>query len=98
MARRIYEIPKSARSDADALLAEDPLGRQSITIRDASNFDLDRESVLVFIEGDESVLEDADEAFQALDAEEPDEAEDLWDALKAEEEEVAGGVGFIFGN
>lgn len=98
MSRIVYEFPSSKRADVESLLEQDPLSRQSVTVKDADAFDLDRSSVFVIVEGDEGVLDQAREDFQALDGAVPGEADDLLAQLDEEEEAAAGGVGFIFGD
>lgn len=97
MTRIVYEFPSSKRSDVEALLDEDPLSRQSVTVKDSDSLGLDRDTVLVFLQGDEDVLEEAEAEFRELGGEEPAEAEELQEKLDEEEQAAAGGVGFIFG-
>lgn len=97
MAHRVLEVPPARRAEAEKLLALDPLSRQSITTKDARGYDLDRSGWIVILEGDETVLAQAQRDLQALGATVPPEHERILAAYREESDAAAGGMGFVFG-
>lgn len=97
MSHRVLELPSAKRAELEKLLAADPLSRQSITTKDARAFDLDRSAVIVILEGDESVLAQAQRDMEALGGRVPPEAERVFAAYRDESDAAAGGMGFVFG-
>lgn len=105
--RGMYEVFEVKVADAprvDAAL-KDPLNpksdlvsRQSVLIRDARALNLPGEGRLVLVEGTEAALAAARELFKdfATRLEGP-AAEAAYRAFKAQDEDVASGIGFIFG-
>ena len=97
MAHRVYEVPSREKSKLDQYLQTDPVSRLSITTKDARPFGIDRPALLLFLEGDEEILKQTQPELEKLGATLSDKGDQYREQLKAEEDEAAGGVGFIFG-
>ncbi|MHB8584318.1 MAG: hypothetical protein ACYDDF_00565 [Thermoplasmatota archaeon] len=97
MTSRVLEVPNAERAKLDAMLAEDPLSRQSITVKDAKGVGVNRASVMVILEGDERVLADAFAKAKTFGAVEPAEAKHILAVHQEESDAAASGMGAIFG-
>lgn len=95
---RIFDVPPEHRKRIDEVLKDDAVSRQSITIRAGDALGLRDRGTLVILEGDPAVLARAAELFgDAAKALEGDAAEDAYRRFKDQEDDVASGVGMIFG-
>ncbi len=94
----IFSMPPDKRTTADELLKDDVVSRQSIIIRDCSALGLKDLGILVLIEGEENAIKKAKELFKELGKLlEGDKATDVYERFKKESEDVASGVGLLFG-
>ena len=100
----VFEVKGADVSKIDATLqdhanpAVDLVTRQSIAIRDATSLGLRGEGRLVLVEGSEAALTAAGELFKAFAKKlEGADAEAAYRAFKSQDEDVASGIGFIFG-
>ncbi|MFQ5920011.1 MAG: hypothetical protein ACE5I4_08235 [Thermoplasmata archaeon] len=94
----VFLFPKEAAAHSREVLEDDLISRQSVTLRDARSLGVDRDGMLVFIQGDATAIERfaslAEEAAERLGE---DEAASLRAILRKEEEDAAEGVGLLFG-
>lgn len=97
MAHRVLEVPSVARAELEKLLAADPLSRQSITMKDARGYELDRAGLILILEGEEAVLAQAERDIALLGGKVPPEAERVLQMYRDESDAAAGGMGFVFG-
>lgn len=97
MSRRVYEVPSREKSKLDAYLQTDPISRLSITTKDATSYGGEKGTTLLFLEGDEAVIAQTQADLEKLGAKVDPKGEERFAQLKSEEDEAAGGVGFIFG-
>lgn len=97
MAYRVFEVRTKDRPLLDAAMQDDTLSRQSIVIRDARHFGFDRDTMFVLIEGVDDAMFRAEGLILDFGRRLP-EADDIYQRIKAEEDEAAGGVGFVFGD
>jgi len=94
----IFSVEKNNVGKADEILKDDIVSRQSIAIRDAPALDINNENRYILIEGNEQAIKRAEELFKEIGKKEnKKEAKEIYDKIKKEEENVAEGVGFIFG-
>lgn len=95
MAHVIVELKSTEKALEKVLLTDDIISRQSITIRDGKVLGLSEDREYILIEGSEEAVERVKELA-------PDNilsgkgAEEAYQKLKAEEEDAASGMGFIF--
>ncbi len=94
----IFSVPPEKRSKADEILKDDLVSRQSIVIRECTTLGLKDLGLLILIEGDEKAVKRSHELFKDVGkALEVEKATDAYQRFKKESEDVAEGVGFIFG-
>ncbi len=94
----IFSMPPDKRVKADELLKDDVVSRQSIIIRDCSALGLKDLGILILIEGEENAIKKAKELFTDLGKLlEGDQANDVYERFRKESEDVASGVGLLFG-
>ena len=99
MVYAIFEIKKEDSRKIDEVLKDDVVSRQSITTRDASSLDIDKDVVYVKIEGSEEGIKRAEELFKEFSAKKLDEkeAEEINKKMEAQDESAALGLGNVFG-
>ena len=95
---RVFRIPRTHADKTNLLMADDLVGRQSVTVRDAMSLGLKGEDRYVVVEGTETALVRAAELLKgiALPLETP-QAADIYRRFRAQDEEAASGMGLIFG-
>lgn len=95
---KIFSVPSDKRSKADEILKDDIVSRQSIVIRDCSALGLKDLGLLVLVEGEDTAVRRSQELFKDLaKLIEGEQAADIYQRFKRETDEVASGVGLIFG-
>ncbi len=99
MVYAIFEIKKEDSRKIDEVLKDDLVSRQSITTRDASSLDIDKDVVYVKIEGSEEGIKRAEELFKEFSAKKLDEkeAKEINKKMEAQDESAALGLGNVFG-
>ena len=99
MVYAIFEIKKEDSRKIDEVLKDDMVSRQSITTRDASSLDIDKDVVYVKIEGSEEGIKRAEELFKEFSAKKLDEkeAEEINKKIQEQDESAAFGLGNVFG-
>lgn len=94
----IFSVPPEKRSKADEVLRDDIVSRQSIIVRDCSALGLKDLGFLIMVEGDEGAVKRAKDLFKDVGKVlEGAQASDVYDRFRKESEDVASGVGLIFG-
>ncbi len=95
---KIYLLRKSNRSVVDRMLADDIIGRQAVTQKDAAAFGLDSDKIVVMYEGSEEGHDRLKELFEEdLVSLEPEKSEEVYAKIKEEESQAEDGMGFLFG-
>jgi hypothetical protein len=92
----VFEVPGKDIPKSQQALADDQVSRLTIIVKDGKPYGLADGAQLVFVEGNESQVKRAEELFQAF-ATKPKDQDHIRGQLMKEEDEAAGGVGFIFG-
>jgi len=95
---RVFRFLAPEAEKADLLLKDDLVSRQSVTVRDARSLGLPGTDRYVLVEGGEAGMARAVELLkgitQSLDGAEADR---VYRRFRAQDEEAASGMGFIFG-
>lgn len=95
---KIYLLRKSNRSVVDRMLADDIIGRQAVTQKDAAAFGLDSDKIVVMYEGSEEGHDRLKELFEEdLVSLEPEKSAEVYAKIKEEESQAEDGMGFLFG-
>ena len=95
----IFGVDKTQVSKVNQILRDDLVSRQSIVLRDASALNIEKDVRYVLIEGTDEAIKKAEELFAEVGKKEDDEeAKNIYNKIKSEENDVAEGVGFIFGD
>lgn len=95
---RVFRLPAVQLAAMDLVYQDNLAGRQSITVREARTLGVGGEGNLVLIEGSEDGVARAeallkDRAKTLAGA----EAETAYKAFRAQDDEAASGMGFVFG-
>ena len=98
----VFNVRPSDRARIDAALSPstpqgDLVSRQSVVVREASALGLSGLGVLVLVEGEESALRAAEALFGFAEKLAGEKADQARRAFRAQDDDVAAGVGFIFG-
>ena len=94
---KVYNLAKENRETIDKLLADDVLGRQTITYKDGTNYGYSS-SYIVLIEGSEDIFKNVDSiAHGTLEALSKSKQQEIYKQLKDEENNSQNGMGFLFG-
>ncbi|MCL4453073.1 hypothetical protein [Ferroplasma sp.] len=94
---KVYKLAKAQREILDSLLADDIVGRQTVTYKDGASYGFDS-SYIVLIEGSEDIFRNVDSiAKGALEELPKPKEEDIYRKIKDEENSSRDGLGFIFG-
>ena len=94
----IFEVKSPDVPKADEVLRDDLVSRQSIAVRDGAALGFPSRARLILIEGADGALARAADLFKGLGAKlEGAEAEAVRKAFKAQDEDVASGIGLLFG-
>lgn len=95
---RVFRLPSGQASPLEDLYRDDLVGRQSVTARVASSLGLLGEGTLVLVEGSEEGVARAEELLKdAATVLPPEDAETAYRAFRAQDEDAAAGMGFVFG-
>ena len=94
----MFSVHAAAASRIDAVLKDDRVGRQSISVRDADALGFRGKGTLGMIEGEDAALARADALFQGIGTVlSPKEAAAVYRAVKSQEDSATSGMGLIFG-
>ncbi len=95
---RVYRIPPAKMAAMELVYHDNLAGRQSITVREAKTLGVAGEGSLVLVEGSDdgvaradTLLKDTATALTGADA------EAAYRAFRAQDEDAASGMGFVFG-
>lgn len=95
----IFTIERQKIGKAEQVLKDDIISRQSIAIRDAIGIGINKEVRYILIEGAENAIKRAEELFKEIGIkEETKSAEEIYKKIKEQEDNVASGIGVIFGD
>lgn len=94
----IYQLKKSSKSIVDRMLADDIIGRQAVTQKDAAPFGLDSDRIVIMYEGSEDAHSRLKELFgDLLEPLDDAKAKEVYTKIKEEESQAEDGMGFLFG-
>ncbi|HKZ64277.1 MAG TPA: hypothetical protein VJ400_07535 [Thermoplasmata archaeon] len=94
----VFDVKPEAKANGDAVLQDDVVSRQSIAVREGRALGFPDHGLLYLIEGAESVLARAEELFRGFGSKlAPEPARAVYEAIKSQEDDVASGIGMIFG-
>ena len=84
MSYAIFSVEKTQASKINKILKDDLISRQSISIRDASVLDIEKDVRYVLIEGSDDAIKKAEEMFSDVGKKEGDEeAKNIYDKIKS---------------
>ena len=94
----IFSVLPNMRAKSEDVLKDDIVSRQSIVMRESSALGLKDLGLLIMVEGEERAVKRAEELFKDIGkllvgA----QAADIYQRFKKESEDVASGVGMVFG-
>lgn len=92
----VFEVPGKDIPKATQALNDNQVSRLTIIVKDGEPYGLAKGAQLVFVEGNPDQVQRAEEMFKEFATKPKDQAA-IRERLMKEEEEAAGGVGFIFG-
>ncbi len=95
MAYAIFSVKKEDIDKVDEILKDDVVSRQSIVVRNADALNIKKDVQFILIEGDQKAIKKAEELFKGIGKKE--KSKKIYEKFKEEENDVAEGVGFIFG-
>jgi len=95
---RVFRVPSAHAAQADVVLKDDVVSRQSITARDAKSLGMTGDDRYVLVEGSDTGVARAAELLKDIArALTGAEAERVYRRFRAQDEEAASGMGLIFG-
>jgi len=95
--QEVFIVKEADKSKAeDVLRKDDVVGRQSITIRLASNMGLEKEGYFIIINGSEESIKKAEDLIKEF-AKKYKNKENVLEKLREEEDSAAEGLGAILG-
>ena len=95
---RVFRVPGAHAAQADVVLKDDVVSRQSITARDAKSLGMTGDDRYVLVEGSDTGVARAAELLKDIArALTGAEAERVYRRFRAQDEEAASGMGLIFG-
>jgi hypothetical protein len=95
----VFSVEKTQASKINQILKDDLISRQSISVRDASALNIEKDVRYVLIEGTDDAIEKANQLFLEVGKKEGvEEAKGIYEKIKSEESDAASGVGLIFGD
>jgi hypothetical protein len=97
MAWALFVVPSSKKTELETALHEDQLSRQSQKVRDAASAGGPAGELYVLIEGPESAITHAKGLLEPLGKiPAPQDAKEIYQRLKDEEEAASAGMGLFF--
>lgn len=94
----VFDVKPGDRAKGDAVIQDDVVSRQSIAVREGGALGFPDLGVVYLIEGAEPALARAGELFRDIGMKlEAAKAEPVYRAIKSQEDDVASGIGMIFG-
>ncbi|MCD6467844.1 MAG: hypothetical protein J7L32_00815 [Thermoplasmata archaeon] len=98
MVYAIFEVKKDLIGKIDQVIRDDVVSRQSITTRDASSLDLDKDVTYVKIEGSDKGVKRAEELFKEIGVKKlaKKNADEINEKIMSQDESAATGMGMIF--
>jgi len=89
-----YAVADVEKKTVEVILNDDFLSRQSITVKDSKLFGSEKDSSYVLIEGNDGIKERLKKI--GVNILEEKKAAEVREKIKKEEDEAAGGLGFLF--
>lgn len=96
--RVVFYVEKANRQKVEETIGKDPVGRQSVYVRDAVSLGIKKDGTYVYIDGTDEAVALAREWLKGLATELPaDERDEIVKKIEEQEASVFEGVGGIFG-
>jgi hypothetical protein len=89
-----YAVADVEKKTVEVILNDDFLSRQSVTVKDSKLFGSEKDSSYVLIEGNDGIKERLKKIGVSILEEK--KAAEVREKIKKEEDEAAGGLGFLF--
>ncbi|MGM0509757.1 MAG: hypothetical protein ACQESD_01335 [Thermoplasmatota archaeon] len=93
----VLEVEKDKTDVIPDIIADDLISRQTTSVRDGASLGMKEDYTYVMIEGSEEAIEKGKELFSEEDVEEAEDPEEVYEAIKKEDEKAAEGMGTVFG-
>ncbi len=95
---KVFSVPVTKKARKDEVLKDDLVSRQSIAERDSGALGFKDLGILVLVEGEDRAVARAAELFKDVGEELPaDKAAAVRQRIREQEDDVAAGIGSIFG-
>ena len=95
---KVFSVPATKKAGMDEVLKDDLVSRQSIAVREADALGFPGFGTLILIEGDDKAVARAAQLCKGIAEELPAEkAAAVRQKIRDQEDDVAAGVGLIFG-
>ncbi|MFO8109171.1 MAG: hypothetical protein R6U17_01415 [Thermoplasmata archaeon] len=93
----VFEVPGDKKDIVPKVLSDELVSRQSSSVRDGESLGFEDGTTYALIEGMEEGVGKAEELFKENDIEAMEDDKEVYEAIKAADEDAAAGVGTIFG-
>lgn len=94
----VFDVKPTDKGRGDAVLQDDLVSRQSIVVREGPALGFPDLGLVYLIEGTDPAVAHAENLLKGVGARlEPAKAEAVYRAIRSQEEDVASGIGMIFG-
>ncbi|MFP3871313.1 MAG: hypothetical protein ACOC55_00730 [Candidatus Natronoplasma sp.] len=93
----VFEVKSEKKDIVGDILSDDLISKQNTDVKEGSSLGFKEEVTYVMVEGEEEAVEKARELFEEEGVEAAENADEVRDKIKEEEEAAAHGVGTVFG-
>lgn len=93
----VFEVEKDKTEVISEVIADDLISRQTTSVRDGESLGMKEDYTYVMIEGSEEAIDKGKDLFSEEDIEEAENKEEVYEAIKKEDEKAAEGMGTVFG-
>ncbi len=93
----VFVVDSDKKDAMNEIISDDLISRQTTSVRDGKSLGFKEDVFYALIEGSEEAIERATELFTEEDIEKAENAEEVKEAIKKEDEAAAQGMGTVFG-
>lgn len=94
---KVYKIKSEDSQKANQVTREDAFARNGYILRDAQSLDIDGDEKYLYIEGPKDFFEEHEDKLSDFEELEGSDKKEIQELFEKDEENVASGVGSIFG-
>ncbi len=94
---KVYKIKSEDSQKANQVTREDAFARNGYILRDSQSLGIDGDEKYLYIEGPENFFEEQEEKLTDFEELEGSDKKEIQELFEKDEENVASGVGSIFG-